>query len=447
MKQAFSENLIALYDGPIRTAKALESMALGDLDGDDRDAVQRRRDQLQKALFRQCEVHSVELGDDLFNMTAASVQKAGLSHLMQQFDVRDRDATHRLLRAAALADDWGNALTNNRRNLEQFFVGSRALVCGTCVGLGDGKLNIKGRRFDLVVIDEAARATAGELMVAMQSAHRVLLVGDQKQLLPQIPREVLDHVSRTIQIDENFILESDFARAFRSEYGRKVARSLKTQYRMAPKIGDLVSKIFYSDVGLETGRSAPPEIYRSLKWPFDEEVTWVDVGGASAREMRKGTSYTNESEADAIVQCLEELSRDSVFLDEVVRTLREEEPLVGVICMYGAQRDLLANRIASSGISERLMRRVKIGTVDSYQGKENRIILLSLVRSNEFGQSGFVDNENRINVALSRAMERLVIFGSSDMFRSGKSKLSDTFRLIEMDGRVHGLPNTSLAAE
>ncbi|MFX6031774.1 C-terminal helicase domain-containing protein, partial [Acinetobacter baumannii] len=81
--------------------------------------------------------------------------------------------------------------------------------------------------------------------------------------------------------------------------------------------------------------------------------------------------------------------------------------------MYGPQAALIEEQFVTSGLPEAFRDLVKIDTVDSYQGKENRIVIVSLVRSNPEYAMGFLRTENRINVALSRAMERLVIVGSA----------------------------------
>lgn len=81
---------------------------------------------------------------------------------------------------------------------------------------------------------------------------------------------------------------------------------------------------------------------------------------------------------------------------------------------------------------------MKIETVDSYQGKENRIVIVSLVRSNDRGQIGFLDRDNRINVALSRAMDRLVVVGAAHLFRSSAGKLPDVLARMEAAGRLSG---------
>jgi superfamily I DNA and/or RNA helicase len=111
---------------------------------------------------------------------------------------------------------------------------------------------------------------------------------------------------------------------------------------------------------------------------------------------------------------------------DLVKSLRDglhaEEPIIGIICMYARQRDLL-NRMKGEArwIPAELRRLIKIDTVDSYQGKENRVVILSTVRNNPQQNPGFLRSANRINVAMSRAMERLVIVGAASMWK-GKNQ-------------------------
>jgi superfamily I DNA and/or RNA helicase len=94
--------------------------------------------------------------------------------------------------------------------------------------------------------------------------------------------------------------------------------------------------------------------------------------------------------------------------------------------------------LVTSDLPADFRRLVKVGTVDSYQGKENRIVIVSLVRSNPEHHMGFVRTANRINVALSRAMERLVIIGSAKMFEKRGNALSAVVRELRSAQRIVG---------
>jgi len=233
---------------------------------------------------------------------------------------------------------------------------------------------------------------------------------------------------------------SDFERAFHSDYGRAVARSLKKQYRMAPKIGRLISDVFYPGQELKTERGAPPSYYGLLPRPLDDEIAWIDTGHSRSgrRETAVGSSYVNRREATAVISVLRSIAASKDFLTAAIADLKVGEPLVGVICMYSPQADLVDEMFVASGLPGEFRSLVKIDTVDAYQGKENRIVIVSLVRSNPEYNMGFVRTANRVNVALSRAMERLVIVGSAQMFGGQGNTLAQVLNSLRSQGRVIG---------
>jgi hypothetical protein len=353
--------------------------------------------------------------------------------------IYDLDARRKLLRVLQLAHEWTSVLGIRGRSLEELLARSRNLICGTCVGIGRPGIQLDKNAFDLVIIDEAARCTPSELAVGMQSGRRILLVGDHRQLPPLYDHELLKAVGPRLGITSRKELQrSDFERAFHSDYGRAVARSLKKQYRMAPKIGKLISDVFYPGQDLETAREPPPGYYQLLPRPFDDEITWIDAGHARSgrRETVVGTSYVNRREAAAVISVLRAIASSENFLKAAKTDLQENEPLVGVICMYGPQADLVEEMFVASGLPDDFRQLVKIDTVDAYQGKENRIVIVSLVRSNPEYNMGFVRTANRVNVALSRAMERLVIVGSAQMFGRQDNPLSLVLNALRPQGRV-----------
>lgn len=352
--------------------------------------------------------------------------------------VFDPDARRRLSRLYDLSRDWTSALRTRGRNLEEFLARSRNLVCGTCVGIGRRGIRIDRGVFDLVVIDEAARCTASELAVGMQSGKRVLLVGDHRQLPPLYGHDLIRTVADRLEVPHRKELErSDFERAFGSVYGRAVARTLKRQYRMASEIHDLVSDTFYPAEGLIRERPEPLDLYRHLPAPFDRQVLWLDTGGAGGSEEEAGTSFTNRREALVIVEALRRLGGCRPFFDGLgALSLKENEPLIGVICTYAQQAELLDDLILSSDVPRDLRALVKVDTVDAYQGKESRIVMVSLVRNNHERDMGHVRVRNRINVALSRAMDRLLIFGAKRMFALGNNPLRPILSTLDETGRV-----------
>lgn len=397
-------------------------------------AARERAEQLMEAWTVAAEEYAVPVNGD----PRGALEEVRAS-LAERHSVHDLDARRRLLRIHGLAMEWGATLGMRGRSLEELFARSRNLISGTCVGIGRQGIQIDKNVFDLVIIDEAARCTPGELAVGMQSGRRVLLVGDHKQLPPLYGHELMEALGERLNVaSRKELRRSDFERAFHSKYGSSVARTLKRQYRMAPKIGKLVAKTFYPGQDLTTGRGDPPDYYRLLPRPLDDELVWIDTGFSKStrRESESGNSFVNRREAAAVVSCLRTIAGSAEFLEAAKSDLKEDEPLVGVICMYAPQVGLVEEMLITSGLAPEFRKLVKVGTVDSYQGKENQIIILSLVRSNPERSMGFVRAANRINVALSRAMERLVIIGSVRMFDRKGNSLASVVNELRDAGRI-----------
>ncbi|MCW2189468.1 serine/threonine protein kinase [Bradyrhizobium elkanii] len=338
----------------------------------------------------------------------------------------------RLCSAAAVGRDFVGTVSRIQRSFESFLAGTRQIVVGTCVGLGRTSLGLTSTAFDLVVVDEAARCTASELLVPLQAARWVVLVGDHAQLEPQHKPEVINQVAERTGIAKREIQRSDFERVFSTAYGRHSGARLKTQYRMWPPIGQLVSETFYPDLALEPGRTEPEIDPLLLPAGLDKPLIWVetDALGEAAFDRREeeGSSRINRVEADAIMSLLEDWHGHEPFREWLV-TQQKHLAGIGVICMYAAQRDLIRRKLRQSPLAYLLDQHIKVGTVDSYQGKENPIIVLSLVRNNDGGrqeggvkciQEGFLSAPNRVNVAASRAMDRLVIVGARMRWTSWK---------------------------
>lgn len=347
-----------------------------------------------------------------------------LSKLCTEFGVRPNEA-RRVRALARISRDIQDALAAERVNCDEFYARSRQLVTGTCVGIGQGHIGIHDNIYDFVIIDEAARSISSELAIAMQSAKRVLLVGDHLQLPPLYSDAHKAALARRLGINDKHteldeVLRSDFARAFNSEYGKQSSATLLTQYRMAPPIGNLVSKTFY-DGKLNNGPRAIPDIYQGAPVPLRSPVTWLDtssLGDRANHQSDRGVSIYNRCEAEQVIDLLKQISESGQFLADLSKLKDKDDALIGVICMYAEQKRLIRQKFSQGIWSDGFRELVKIDTVDSYQGKENRIIILSLTRSDKQRSPGFLRTSNRINVAMSRAMDRLLIIGNADMWKT-----------------------------
>lgn len=328
----------------------------------------------------------------------------------------------------SLMNDYQERLDTSPGSYEEFLARSRTLVCGTCVGIGLGHLSVRENQYDWVIIDEAARSASSELAIAMQSGKRVLLVGDHKQLPPTYQDEHKTELSRLFKLNKDdpdfeWILKSDFERAFESEYGKVAGAKLLIQYRMAEPIGKMVSDIFYGSE-LKTGERHLPNIYNNLCDSFMATVTWLDLsplGNSAKSQEDKNHSNFNPEEADQIIRLLKQIEENSEFVSNLSE-VAGDEPAIGIICMYGAQKRLLFRKFNEQTWSEEFKGMVKIDTVDSYQGKENRIIIVSTTLNTHDKKPRFLKVLNRINVAMSRAMDKLVIVGATEMWKGKNAK-------------------------
>jgi serine/threonine protein kinase len=373
--------------------------------------------------------------------------------LAEKYEVRSADAISRLLRVIKLSEEWIAALGSSDANFAEFLAKSRTVVAGTLVGIGYRGAGVVQNIFDWVIIDEAGRAAPSELAVAMQAGHRILLVGDHLQLPPTFSDQVRQAVRERYCVeDDSSLLKSDFERLFNSTYGQQVGTTLLSQYRMAPDIGELVSEWFYGGK-LETGRGAPPEYYDLLPVHLSKQVTWVDtstLGRRGYEQQNEARDNTwNTAEAQVVMDMLRQIIESEEFMAFMAEDLKPQEPPIGIICMYSKQRSLIDKLKSEAPWLGSLRRLVKVDTVDSYQGKENRIVILSTVRNNPEGRIGFLRSPNRVNVALSRAMERLFVVGSSKLWqgKNADSPLGRVFKYTERlaaQGRAVVLPAENL---
>lgn len=386
------------------------------------------------------------LGDDAI-FSQAEIYPAIERHLLEINSIDSPAMLATLRKVFDLSDEWIEVLGAQSGNFAQFLARTRTVVAGTCVGVGKWNLGISNTTYDWVIIDEAAKATSSDLAVAMQVGRRVLLVGDHFQLPPLYKEDLRKEVSRKLKVQSNSdVFDSDFERAFESDYGKAVGATLTTQYRMSPAISALVSKMFYEPRGrrLNLGRTMPADFYQKLAKPFDKEVLWIstDDQGPDGFEHRDASTYSNNAEARVVVKVLRELLASEDFLKSLMDSVGVNEKPIGVITFYEGQVREIQKEIAKAEWLGEKRNLVKVGTVDSYQGKENRIIILSLVRNNPKGVEGFVSNPNRLNVAMSRAMDRLVIVGSCRMWSvdntgSPLGKVCREVLTLSQDGFAH----------
>jgi DNA polymerase III delta prime subunit len=288
------------------------------------------------------------------------------------------------------------------------------LVAGTCNRLAiDSRLRFKV--FDWLVLDEANKVRANEALALMPLAKRWVMIGDLKQLPP-----VMEEAASTFKIEQPLdeVVRDD------SFYGwiwdRVPATSrimLPRQYRMREPIGRVVSDLFYEGKLIHEA----PHPRMPLPWPFDRELVWVDTGAQDEyRDAQR--SVANEFEVA--------LCKD---ITSIIRR-RVRKAKLAVIAMYNSQ----VNRL--QGSLKGIVPPDDIESVDAFEGRESDAVILSLVRSNDRAAIGFLNDPNRVNVAISRAKKLLVIVGDSKTVIGGAPELfGPLFEHCKTEGLVAGV--------
>ena len=388
--------------------------------GEDYAVIQQRTSGRTEAFWQiAANRYGVERSDDI--VTGLTTVRNTLTDM---HNIRSPDAVERLDKLIRISHEWVEVLASESGNFAEFLAKTRSIVAGTCVGVGRWNLGISNNIYDWVIIDEAARAGPSELAVAMQVGRRILLVGDHFQLPPLYKDALRSAVAKRLRVpSDSDVFDSDFERAFESPYGKLVGTTLLTQYRMAPAIGTLISKCFYEPRGklLKNGRSAPDEFYGLLPELLRAQVVWADTSKAGSEAAERASegekSIRNHYEARVVVDILRHILTNEKFVEALMKEIKPGEIPIGVISMYRAQVGEIERAMAKAEWMGEYRNLVKVDTVDGYQGKQNRIIIVSLVRKNTSYRQGFLNSPNRLNVAMSRAMDRLIVVGATEMWR------------------------------
>ena len=275
------------------------------------------------------------------------------------------------------------------------------------------------REFDAVVIDEATQATCTATAIPLSKANKALLAGDHKQLPPFSSTEEPPESAYGLSLFEHLYADGGIYEG--------IGIQLRTQYRMHNQISYFPNRRFYDRV-LRNGREVQ-------KLPNEPPIVGYDIGG---KEVEVGNSKANPEEARLV----------TYLVENIVTTTPDLMPSdVGVITPYRAQVDMVVEGFEKKP-SE--YEQVRVDTIDSFQGSEKEVILVSMVRSNQEGRIGFmgrrVDGPRRLNVAITRGERYCGVIGNwktfvapsdaekcDELYKDLYSYLSDTGRLNHVD--------------
>lgn len=281
----------------------------------------------------------------------------------------------------------------------QLFGEARVIAC-TLVGSANRLL--EGHKFNTLFIDEAAQALEAACWIPIRRVGRVVLAGDHCQLPPTVKSLAALKAGLGRTLMERLV-----------ENHPEAVSLLQVQYRMNEEIMRFSSDWFYG------GRvqSAPQIKHRGIL-DYDIPMEWIDTQQLSNNTQQPtpnshheefiGETFgrINKTEAELTMQTL----RD--YFTKVGKTrLLEEQIDVGIISPYRAQVQHLRHLLKRDPFFKPFRHLLSVNTVDGFQGQERDIILISLVRSNDEGQIGFLRDLRRMNVAITRARMKLIILG------------------------------------
>ena len=277
--------------------------------------------------------------------------------------------------------------------------GEARVIASTLTGSANRLL--EGQKFGTLFIDEAAQALEAACWIPIRRVTRVILAGDHCQLPPTVKSiaALKGELGKTLM--ERIV-----------ENKPEVVTLLKVQYRMNEQIMRFSSNWFYHGEVV----SAPQIRSRGIL-DFDIPIQWIDTSQQdfgpdeeSFHEQFVGESFgrVNKGEARLTLDTLR------TYCTKIGKLrILEEQIDVGVISPYRAQVQYLRQQLRREEFFKPFRKLISVNTVDGFQGQERDIIVISLVRSNDEGQIGFLRDLRRMNVAMTRARMKLIILGDA----------------------------------
>jgi predicted DNA helicase len=275
--------------------------------------------------------------------------------------------------------------------------GEARVIASTLVGAANRLLD--GQKFGTLFIDEAAQALEAACWIPLRRVSRVVLAGDHCQLPPTVKSIAALKAGLGKTLMERIV-----------EMHPEAVTLLKIQYRMNDDIMRFSSNYFYHG----QVESAPEVKYRSIL-DMDVPMTWIDTSQfdlplTSFKEEFVGESFGRINKAEAELTLL---ALQNYFEKIGKQRLLDERIDVGIISPYRAQVQYLRRLLMKREYFKPFRRLISVNTVDGFQGQERDIIVISLVRSNDEGQIGFLRDLRRMNVAITRARMKLIILGNA----------------------------------
>lgn len=315
-----------------------------------------------------------------------------------------RKAIRELRQQRKHADSWHQKMdrlksraTELELRIRSSLFGEARVIASTLTGAANRVL--EGEKYSTLFIDEAAQALEAACWIAIRKAGRVILAGDHCQLPPTV---------KSIMALKGGLGKTLMERIVENK--PETVTLLKMQYRMNEQIMKFSSEWFYHGMV----ESAPTVSHRGIL-DYDTPMMWIDTAECDGKEEFVGENFgrINRAEVEMTLQTLQQ------YLEKIGKQRILEESIdVGIISPYRAQVQLLRKELRKREFFRPYRHLLTVNTVDGFQGQERDIILISLVRSNDGGDIGFLRDLRRMNVAITRARMKLIILGSSETMTS-----------------------------
>lgn len=311
-----------------------------------------------------------------------------------------------------------------------------AATCSYCASRGffDTYKLLYGKEkiaFDVIIMDEASKATLPEMAVPMVNGAKIIMIGDHRQLPPILSGEhkkafeIMD--SRDLfEESYNTLKTSHFGVMFKAaqRYVPSIVTTLTIQYRMHEQIMNTINQFYRRDVvdGLQCGIKESQDLpdfnnpgsrFHGLTFDRvltpDDHAIWINV---ETPETYLNPGYKNLGEIEAVEFVIKMITQAEGYEEYLAGQKKEEDKEIGLITFYSGQRRALMGRKAR--FPE--INTYRISAVDKFQGMERNIVIVSTVRSNNSKDIGFARESERINVAFSRAKKLLIVVGNKTLF-------------------------------
>ena len=274
------------------------------------------------------------------------------------------------------------------RIIKSNIISSEVIIC---TNVGSSNEFLKTISFPFVIIDECSQATElSTLIPLLHHCEQLVLIGDHKQL----PPTVISNEANKLGLNKSL-----FERLY--EFGINSCQ-LEIQYRMHSSLFEFSSREFY-DNKIISGINNENRILTKINFPNPNyNIMFINVNGNEQIESKNNSCF-NDMEVNKVINIVQKIKND-IF-----------DKSIGIITPYDSQKNKIKKAIFDNKINDD---NIIVDTIDGFQGMERDIIIVSLVRCNDSGKIGFVNDSRRVNVLLTRAKYGLFIVGNENCLKN-----------------------------